>query len=233
MEKNGKNSSELKNGLLSRVERGDIRRGRLSPKVKTTLTNQKNGKFTKKLALIVDDIELVLTNEITKDMLSNYKSYQQLDRLRDILDRFFDFSPIPTYRISATVKSGTKKRVFELAKINYGSSEESIEQIRSSQLTRGLKDSERTLIQNYTKVRGYNFPLELGKQYSWNEVKTLINKELKKTNLGVPKSEKEKARESYKLAWNMIRENIDEKRKTEILDRTGFWIQLKQYSGIK
>lgn len=209
MSKISNNSSQnSKNkGFLNDYIRSGVLAEKLSADIKYKLVNEKNGKLTKVLDSIVDDFRLITTNEKTSYLLENYKIRRQLEVLNATLENFLSNSFAPQNRICATVRKGTKIRVFKLERINY-SGKKHMALVRGEEYFRGLKENEKEFLSKYSKENGSDYPLEEGKLYTWKEVKTLLLKKLDKPAIQQDEL-KLQVRKRMKMAREMIEKNID------------------------
>lgn len=208
------------------IKRG-IQCKKIPADVKYELTNPKNGKLTKVLKAIVEDLQFLLTEENSKHLLLDYKISNQLKTLDALLQNYFNSSFAPPYRIAPTVKKGTKIRVFKLARIDYSGDKE-IAIIRGEQIGRGLKSNERKLIYRYMRKCGDNFPLDESKEYSWLKLKELLTKQMEKKHVP-PEQEVLKLGKRIQKAREMIKKKIGKKFERKLMEETGCGFQVKNY----
>jgi len=140
------------------------------------------------------------------------------------------FHPIPIERL----KVSRKDKLYYLDKIRIKEIPRGAEwgSYFFKQMTKGLKQNEKKFIKNHFKnFDHYNLPLELGKKYSWKEVKQKLEDDLKSVDLSeVRKMIEPEAIRKFNEAWKIYHSKLTAE-DTQKLAELGIYFQAHAMMG--
>ncbi|MDH3765871.1 MAG: hypothetical protein OER82_08680 [Nitrosopumilus sp.] len=237
-------------GILTENEKKTILDNSISSRnIRELISTKTKRSLTQRLNAISKDLELIFNNERFYLWYTDIYTHDALNKIQGKIYQHFEFQEFPEYKISATYTDG--KRRFVLKPININKDTKgNMKKERIQKITRGLKENEKKIILKYVKINGFNFPLEMEKEYSWKEVNKILKnkiKEKQKKNKENPKIGKENpkiGKENPKIgkeivdelndrlnkANKMINSKISKKEHQKIIKETGFGIKLIQYT---
>ncbi|MDE1765976.1 MAG: hypothetical protein KGI27_06845 [Thaumarchaeota archaeon] len=220
-------------GLLTGKQRKAVQENTIDKKMKYKLTNPKTGDLLRFLEMFVQDLSRVLENGELDRWSEDYRTRQLLQKLGAIADKSLQQYPLPSFRLAATNTEG--RRRYHLKKADYlDFSERDLKtpSFMFNIFTRGLKQNEKSLIDEYVKKVGYEMPLKEEMEYTWNELKKLLTQKMYQPAPPIPIETKEKINRNIETAWKMIFEKLSAEDIREIIMKTGFGIRLISYSSL-
>jgi len=216
-------------GLLTNTERTAINKNNINKDMQHNLFHIKNGILIKNLDNIAKDLEMILNNRNLEKWVYDSTVQSKLQEIQSTITKHFEFYVRPIYKIA--VKTKNKKQLFYLKILSYN--DISVKDSKSTgqvvaNIFAGLKPNERNTIQEFILKKGFNFPLEVKREYTWNEVSTILkNKILEEPQ--ITKEITDEFNNRMNKARKMIDLKISKKEQQKIIKETGFGIKLIQY----
>lgn len=168
----------------------------------------KKGRLTIGLKELIKDFEIIFGSKELVNWSYDYLVKEEISKLERVLSDEHSFHPIPIERL----KVSRKDKLFYLDRIIIKEIPRRAERksFFLEQMTKGLKQNEKKIIKDHFKeLDHYNLPLELGKKYSWKEVKQKLKDDLKPVNLPkVRKKIEQEANRKFDEAWKIYHSKI-------------------------
>lgn len=211
-------------GFLTPLQYKKIKERQINSKLREDLINKKDGKLTRVLPQIVDDLDLILNTDDIKYLSYDIGISLSLKKLEYVLEKFFDLS-IPFWRIIVVTKPD-KKRVFKLGTFNPEQISD-IESFTNSNYFSGLLKNERILIKKYITKYGFEFPLEyeiktreVRRYYNVDTKDNTILSKLQSNTHKFTKEKFDKVTESFlvgkEYSWNELKSILQNKMQDSI-----------------
>lgn len=229
MDNKPKKLHTTRKGLLTDTERTAINKNMINKDIQHNLFDIKNGILINNLDNIAKDLEIILNNRNLEKWVYDFTVQSKLQEIQSIITKHFEFYVRPVYKIA--VKTKNKKQLFYLKILSYN--EITVKDSKSTgqiitKIFAGLKPNERNTIQKFILKKGFNFPLEVEREYTWNEVSTILkNKILEEPQ--ITKEITDEFNDRMNKAKKMIDSKISKEEQQKIIKETGFGIKLEQY----